>query len=111
MTAKEYLSKGIDIDIKIKAIKLAEEKEKSNENEAVCEVLDKMKKESEQIKIDIITRICAIENNLYSAVLLNKYISNLTWAELAEEIDKEYDYTKGVLHNKALSEFSKNNAT
>ena len=46
-------------------------------------------------------------NKLYAALLIDKYISNMTWQEVAEHINKEYDYTKGVLHDRALSNFAK----
>lgn len=66
-----------------------------------------MMKESEQLKVEITIQIHKMPNKLYAALLIDKYISNMTWQEVAEHINKEYDYTKGVLHDRALSNFAK----
>lgn len=54
-----------------------------------------------------VVEINRIPNNLYAALLMDKYVNGLTWEEVAENIGKDFDYTRKVLHSKALESFDK----
>lgn len=135
MTAKEYLLQAADIDLKIDSIRISIQRcrEQATSTSSLFSdippqhngsVSDKigsnaekiadyeaqakeMMIESERLKSEIAGKINLVKNNLYSSLLFDKYISNMTWQEVSEHINKEYDYTKGVLHDRALNEFAK----
>lgn len=135
MTAKEYLLRATDIDLKIDSIRISIQKCREratnisssfsdlppqhngsvsdkigNYAEEIADYENQAKEmmaESERLKIEIASKINLVKNNLYSSLLFDKYITNMTWWEVSKHIDKEYDYTKGALHDKALNEFAK----
>lgn len=135
MTAKEYLMRANNIDLEIDSLNISIQKCRERATKItsvfsdlpaqhngdvsdkiglnVAEMVDyttralEMMKESEQLKVEIMIQIHKMANKLYAALLIDKYISNMTWQEVAEHINKEYDYTKGVLHDRALSNFTK----
>lgn len=135
MTAKEYLLQIRDIDKKIASLersieqckeratsitakfseippqhngsvsqKIAINAEKAVDYETDVKML---KEEAEQLKIKISREIDNVPNNTYSALLRDYYVNGLPWEDVAENIDKDSDYTKKELHNKALAMFEK----
>lgn len=63
--------------------------------------------EQTELILSITKQINMIDNNLYVALLQNRYVNNCTWEETAEVINKDVDYTKKKLHSRALKEFEK----
>lgn len=132
---KEYLSQVTDVDLRIDSLKISIQKcreraekitstfsdipfqnngstsDKVGDN--VAEMIDYEKQayelinQAQRLRIQIISQINEVKNNIYFSLLTDKYISNLTWEETAEQLDKDYIYTKGALHDKAVLEFSK----
>lgn len=133
MTAKEYLLQIRDIDKKIASLersieqckeratsitskfseippqhngdvsqKIAINAEKAVDYETDVKML---KEEVEQLKIKISREIDDVPNNTYSALLRDYYVNGLPWEDVAENIDKDSDYTRKVLHQSALKEF------
>ena len=70
------------------------------------ELQELVDKQTELISL-ITKQINMIDNNLYVALLQNRYVNCCTWEETAELIDKDIDYTKKELHSRALKEFEK----
>ena len=64
-----------------------------------------LKEKAEQLKIKISREIYSMPNNTYSALLRDYYINGLPWEDVAENIGKDSDYTRKVLHPNALKEF------
>ncbi len=137
MTAKEYLEQLIDIRVRIKALnrKISECRERASntaagssgettqhsgentskivrnvENKLELEAsLEKIKFEFEQFETRATLEINRLPNNQYTGLLMEKYVNGLTWEQVAEAIDKDPDYTRKVLHSRALAEFEKIN--
>ncbi len=130
MTAKEYLEQLPDMRVRINAIrrKIAECKERASDTSAkmsdqrgsgscgkiegnvgkavdIETELKELLKEFEMFELRASREICSMPNSLYSGLLFEKYINGLSWEQVAEAIDKDIDYTRKVLHSKALSEF------
>lgn len=130
MTAKEYLEQLPGMRVRINAIrrKIAECKDRASDTSAklsdqrvsggcgkiegnVGEAVDieaglkELLKEFEKFELRASREICSMPNSLYSGLLFEKYINGLSWEQVAEAIDKDIDYTRKVLHSKALSEF------
>ena len=135
MTAREYLLQIRDIDKKIAALersiqqckeratsitskfseippqhngdvsqKVAANAEKAVDYETDVKIL---KEEAEQLKIKISREIDDVPNNTYSALLRDYYVNGLPWEDVAENINRGYEYTKGSLHDRAVNEFIK----
>lgn len=76
-------------------IKYAEKKESL---QALCDEL-------ETFAYKVTREISLMTNNTYAALLINKYVRNRTWEQVAEDLGLNTDYTKGELHSKALAAF------
>lgn len=61
----------------------------------------------EQFQYDLTMEINRIPNNIYVALLINKYICDDPWEVVAVKLDKTCDYTQKELHSKALAEFER----
>lgn len=133
MTAKEYLEQLPNIRLRIRAIRrrIAECDDRATHitsnfsgtpsqhnggasskvaDNVVAKVeleseLDAIAKEFEAFEHRAALEINRLPDNLYSALLFEKYINGLTWEQVAEAIQRDADYTRKELHSKALTSF------
>lgn len=134
MNAKEYLSQLLNINKRIKSLELTIQKyyckaenctsntsgvppsSHSNYSKVESNVINVIESRQElqslidkrtELILSITKQINLIDNNLYVALLQNRYVNCCTWEETAELINKDVDYTKKKLHIRALKEFEK----
>ena len=133
MTAKEYLSQLTNIHLRIEAMERVVEEcysratkvttgfsdvpsgtpngnsteewflrytEKKESLKALCDEL-------EMFAYKITREINTMSNNTYTALLINKYVCNRTWEQVAGDLGMNMDYVKGELHSKALTAFER----
>lgn len=136
MTAKEYLKQLPNMQIRIdslkKSIQLCKERAvgtgiqfseissvQSNGNKIADNIEKKADFESEllqlidefeKFRIRVICEINRIPDNRYASLLINKYINNMSWEDITDEIgEKNSEYVRKELHEKALKNFEEIN--
>lgn len=136
MTAKEYLKQLQNIQMRIdslqKSIQLCKERAagtgihfsdvstaQSNKNKIADNMAKKIDFESElmrladefeKFRLRVIYQINCIPDNRYVSLLMNKYVNNMSWEKVTEEIgEKNSEYVRKELHEKALKKFSEIN--
>ncbi|MDE6091900.1 MAG: hypothetical protein K2G14_02245 [Ruminococcus sp.] len=133
MTAKEYLKQLQNIQLRInslqKSIQLCQERAvgtgtrfsdisaaQGNRNKIADNMAKKVDFESElmqltdefeKFRLRVIRQINCIPDNRYVSLLMNKYVNNMSWERVTEEIgEKNSEYVRKELHEKALKKFS-----
>lgn len=133
MTAKEYLKQLQNIQLRInslqKSIQLCQERAtrtgtqfseisavQSNGNRIADNMAKKVDFEAELMRLTdefekfrfrVICQINCISDNRYVSILMNKYVNNMSWEQVTEEIgEKNSEYVRKELHEKALKKFS-----
>lgn len=136
MTAKEYLNQLPNMQLRInslrKSIQLCRERAvgtgiqfsdmppvHGNGNKIACNTekkvdfeteLLKLADEFEKFRIRVIHEINRIPDNRCVSVLINRYINNMSWEKITEEIgEKNPEYVRKELHEKALKKFEEIN--
>lgn len=132
MTAEEWLNRGYKLNETIKlldkakmraydiavgtAIELKEKVQESHgnsvENKLVtyadyCRDIDKHKTELFRILKEITGVIMQVEDGRLRALLICRYLSFMSWEQVAEEIGQSDRWTRTRLHSDALSEIEK----
>lgn len=134
MTAKEYLQQLTNLHLRIAAIEgvIAEYYEKAQGTAAgsselppsvmvtdnrtedrlikLAESSEKLQELCDELEVfayKVTIEINRLKNSTYAALLINKYVRNRTWEQVAEDIGLNTDYTKGELHGKALAAFER----
>lgn len=134
MDAKEYLNQLKNLDIKIESLERQKNMlwskcqgsasklsyaPKSNSSGGGFEVIaDKamdMQKDIDEkindllsLKKQVIDSLDCIENNLYYAILFERYVNLLTWEKMAEMLNYDYKHLQR-LHVKAIKEYQEAN--
>ncbi len=136
MTAKEYLNQLPNMQLRInslrKSIQLCRERaigtgnqfsDMPMVNDSGNRIADNMAKkvdfetellrladEFEKFRIRVIYEINRIPDNRCVSILINRYINNMSWEKIAEEIgEKNPEYVRKELHEKALKNFEEIN--
>ena len=64
--------------------------------------VEAVKAEAVRARLNVARVINAVENPLQSQLLYDRYILNMSWAEVADDIHVVEGYAKGRLHGNAL---------
>lgn len=134
MTAKEYLNQLPNMQLRIdslkRSIQICQERATGTGNQFTDTVVgqgnsnkiaDNMEKkidfetellqlvdEFEKFRFCVICQINRIPDNRYVSLLINRYVNNMSWEEIAEIIGyNDIKYVRKILHGRALAEFEK----
>ena len=134
MTAKEYLNQLPNMQLRInslkKSIQLCQEcatktgtqfsdlpMVQGNGNKIADNIEKKLDfedellqlvNEFEKFRFCVICQINRIPDNRYVSLLINRYVNNMSWEEIAEIIGyNDIKYVRKILHGRALAEFEK----
>ena len=69
--------------------------------------LQKLTEQFDQFAYDMTLEINRISNNIYAALLIQKYVNGNSWEIVAQKLGYNVDYTKRELHSRALAEFER----
>lgn len=69
--------------------------------------LQKLTEQFDQFAYDMTLEINRISNNIYAALLIQKYVNGNSWEMVAQKLGHNVDYTKRELHSRALAEFER----
>lgn len=65
--------------------------------------------EFEKFRFRVICQINRISDNRCVSLLINRYVNNMSWEKVTEEIEeKNSEYVRKELHEKALKKFEEN---
>lgn len=109
MTTKEWLQRGIEIEEEIADLQavnpVAFDLTIQDEiNVAVYEQNIKNRiGELYKIKNEILQTVNQVESATLRRLLIKRYIQNLTWEKIAEQLNYSYKHVVHILHPKALS--------
>lgn len=67
--------------------------------------LHRKRAECEAFRNDVRLQIASLSNARYSEILDKRYLQFKRWDEIADEMNFEYVYMRGMLHSKALQAF------
>lgn len=104
MTTKEWLQRGIEIEEEIADLQAANPVVFLDEiNVAVYEQNIKNRiGELYKIKNEILEAVNQVESATLRRLLIKRYIQNLTWEKVAEQLNYSYKHVVHILHPKAL---------
>jgi len=68
------------------------------------EEADKQIKRLEQVRAEILNTIAQVEDNTLATLLIEYYVNNKTWYEIANILNCDYNYTINRKHSAALQE-------
>ena len=98
MTTKEWLQRGIEIEEEIADLQAVNPVAFLDEiNVAVYEQNIKNRKN------EILQTVNQVESATLRRLLIKRYIQNLTWEKIAEQLNYSYKHVVHILHPKALS--------
>lgn len=105
MTIKEWLQRGIEIEEEIADLQAVNPVVFLDEiNVAVYEQNIKNRiGELYKIKNEILQTVNQVESATLRRLLIKRYIQNLTWEKIAEQLNYSYKHVVHILHPKALS--------
>lgn len=105
MTIKEWLQRGIEIEEEIADLQAVNPVAFLDEiNVAVYEQNIKNRiGELYKIKNEILQTVNQVESATLRRLLIKRYIQNLTWEKIAEQLNYSYKHVVHILHPKALS--------
>ena len=105
MTTKEWLQRGIEIEEEIADLQAVNPVVFLDEiNVAVYEQNIKNRiGELYKIKNEILQTVNQVESATLRRLLIKRYIQNLTWEKIAEQLNYSYKHVVHILHPKALS--------
>lgn len=105
MTTKEWLQRGIEIEEEIADLQAVNPVAFLDEiNVAVYEQNIKNRiGELYKIKNEILQTVNQVESATLRRLLIKRYIQNLTWEKIAEQLNYSYKHVVHILHPKALS--------
>ena len=105
MTIKEWLQRGIEIEEEIADLQAVNPVLFLDEiNVAVYEQNIKNRiGELYKIKNEILQTVNQVESATLRRLLIKRYIQNLTWEKIAEQLNYSYKHVVHILHPKALS--------
>ncbi len=96
MTIKEYLSRAYGIRENISACQRAEDCTDMTYKAKICRM--------KEVQSEIERLISQVDNNIFQALLRDRYINFLPWERIAENINYESArWVRTVVHNKALA--------
>ena len=134
MTVKEYLNQLPNMQLRIdslkRSIQICQERATGTGNQFTDisvgqgnsnKIADNMEKkidfetellqlvdEFEKFRFRVICQINRIPDNRYVSLLINRYVNNMSWEEIAEIIGyNDVKYVRKILHVRALAEFEK----
>lgn len=104
MTIKEWLQRGIEIEEEIADLQAVNPVVFLDEiNVAVYEQNIKNRiGELYKIKNEILQTVNQVESATLRRLLIKRYIQNLTWEKIAEQLNYSYKHVVHILHPKAL---------
>ena len=128
MTVKDWLGRGIGIELRIRSLERSKEKSYSMVTSAVAQAsgdmvshsgvsrpseeysllsaeVDEQLHEWDAVTAEITKAIGRIGNHVYAALLQNRYVVGMSWEQIADEIGYSDDYVKHGLFERAITAF------
>lgn len=128
MTVKDWLGRGIGIELRIRSLERSKDKAYDMVTSAVAHAgggvvahsgvsrpsegysmlsaeVDEQLHAWDAVTAEITRTIGMVKNHVHAALLQNRYVVGMSWDQIADEIGYSDDYVKHGLFERAIAEF------